>query len=718
MHCASCAVRIEHDLKKRRGVLNASVNYALERAVVETDDATKRSDLESVIRHAGYDVADAHDASESHAPTASLHHSQYVGTRSLTAAIVLSIPLIVGMFVATEMESGSGKTLFEIYGLVATWFIVAWLGRGFYIGAWKRLKRGGTNMDTLVALGTGAALLWSTYAFFFGGHLYFESAALIIAFLLLGKYLEERQRMRAGEAITSLLNLHATVAHRRRADGSVEDTDPDQLVPGDICLVKPGERVPTDGIILEGRTTIDESMLTGEPIPVEREKGDSVVGASVNGNGAFTMSVTAEHGRTTLDAIIATVEHALMAKSPIERLADKISSIFVPTVIAIALIAFVSWLILSGDIAVAVRIAVAVLIVACPCAMGLATPAAMLVGAGQGAKNGILIKDGSALETARQIDVVIFDKTGTLTLGKPEITDVIEHRDALTRPFEALSIAGALESRSEHPLASAVLRYIRKKMATDISIDGLEQFETVPGKGIRAMQNGMKIALGTEEFIKEIGVTIPEDIARETETLRQSAKTIMFVSRDAALVGAIAAQDPVKPEAKQGIERLQGMGVSVSLVTGDHLATANAVARELGIESVYAGASPLKKSEIVSALQKDGRIVAFVGDGINDAPALATANLGIAIGTGTDVAIATGHMVLMHGSPEKTADAILLARMTFRTIKQNLFWAFIYNVIGIPLAAFGLLNPVIAGAAMALSSVSVLGNSLRVKIGQ
>lgn len=719
MHCASCALVIEKELAKKKGVTKANVNYALERASVAFDETlTGRAELEQTIRDTGYEPA-IEETKRTAVPETHDHaaHANRTSTRELIASFILLIPLLLGMFWMPEIGTLFGRPAFSVLSFVCAAILVLWIGRHFHHGAWNELKHRRANMDTLVTIGTFAALAWSAYALVRGeGELYVEVAGFIIVFLSLGKFLEERQRMKAGEAISSLLNLHPKLAHQLHADGTMEDVDPSQLRPGDLCVVKPGERIPIDGIITQGRSTIDESMLTGEPIPAERQKGDMIYAATINGTGSFTMSVTTEPGKTMLDAIVATVEHALTAKSPVERLVDKISSVFVPVVIVTSILSLFAWLILTGNPGEAIRIAVAVLIVACPCAMGLATPAAIMVGTGAGAARGILIKDGSALEAARRIDVVVFDKTGTLTEGKPVITDLLEGKDESIKPYDLLEIAGSLESRSEHPLASAILKYIEEKHAKEIDISHIEHSEAVIGKGLKGILKGSHVSLGTEAFMQEQGIGIPEDLQEKLEKLRRAAKTIVFVSRESMLIGAIAIQDKIKPEAKQAIDELRKLNISAGLITGDHLATANAVAQELGITShVYAGVSPTKKAEIIRTLQEEGKRVAFVGDGINDAPALATAMLGIAIGTGTDIAIATGQIVIMKGSPLKATEAIILARATFRAIKQNLFWAFIYNTVGIPLAAAGLLNPMLAGAAMAMSSVSVLGNSLRVK---
>jgi Cu+-exporting ATPase len=722
MHCASCAVVIEHALAKHPGVTQANVNYPLERASVAYNETLTNPDaLATIIRETGYEPESSSQEPLSSVASVSHHHTEgkdrlKTSFPELIAAFILAVPLLIGMVLMPSWGTIAGRNTFQLISLGCAWILVCVIGRRFFRGAWNELKHRRANMDTLVSIGTSAALLWSTYAFITGGEQYIEVAGFIILFLSLGKYLEERQRLKAGESISALLNLHPKLAHQLHADGTIEDVDPQHLMPGDLCIVKPGERLPTDGVITEGRSTVDESMLTGEPIPIERQKGDLVHGATVNGTGTFTMSVTVEHGKTMLDVIVATVEHALSNKSPVERLVDRISSIFVPIVISVALVTLVTWFFVTRDPAEAIRIAIAVLIVACPCAMGLATPAALMVGTGAGAKRGILIKDGSALEIAHTIDTVIFDKTGTVTEGKPTITDLLENKDSSITPFDLLEISGSLESGSEHPLASAVLGYIHEMHPKEITLRPVQNLEAIPGKGLKGILDGSHASLGTEAFMHEQGIEIPPDLAKEAERLRREAKTLIFVARETLIIGVLAVQDRIKSEAREAVHVLKQLHMTPGLITGDHLATANAVARELDIsEQIYADISPTKKADIIAQLKKEGKRVAFVGDGINDAPALATADLGIAIGTGTDIAIATGQIVLMKGSPLKAAEAIKLSRATFRAIKQNLFWAFVYNALGIPLAAMGFLNPVLASAAMAVSSVSVLGNSLRVK---
>lgn len=720
MHCASCAVNIEKDLAKVPGVSKANGNFAMERATVEYDESVVTPEkLAATIKETGYEpvlpseqpVMDhskmnhgAHGGdSESH-----LAHTGYVTSRGLVIAVLLVLPLLISMFVMPEIGTVLGRPAWLALDLVAAWILVAWLGRQFHLGTLNELRHRRANMDTLVTVGTGAALLWSTYALVIGDlkDVYFEVAGIIIVFLLFGKWLEARQRMKAGAAIQLLLNLHAKLAHRVKADGSVEDVDPKSLTPGDRCLVKAGERVPTDGEVVEGATSIDESMLTGEPIPVEKHAGDAVFGATVNGNGAITMRVTVESGKSALDAIVQTVERALSTKSPVEKLVDQVSAVFVPTVIGIAVMTLLVTLFVANP-GEAIRNAVAVLIVACPCAMGLATPAAIMVGAGAGAKRGILIKDGSALEAARKINLVIFDKTGTLTEGKPTVTDVIA-TDGDERGL--LSVAASLEASSEHPLAQAVLAAAKSRGIVSPNAAGVE---AVPGEGVQGLVDGVKAILGKPEFVtSSIGAGSSQN--DKLDALRKEAKTVIAVAHHGKLLGYVAAQDRLKDDAPFAMKKLKEMKVETALLTGDHEATAQAVASQLGITKVFAHVSPTGKADIVKKLQAEGKKVAFVGDGLNDAPALAQSNLGIAVGTGTDVAIATGQIVLMGGSPTKAVEAIQLARTTFRAIKQNLFWAFVYNIIGIPLAATGVLNPIIASFAMAMSSVSVLSNSMRI----
>lgn len=722
MHCASCAVTTEKALKKLPGVTDANVNFATERATIEHDEHVSHEVLAKAVRDTGYAVAGKETGNKKHEaghgeqgghemPEGESHlmHIGYISTRGLITAGILVLPLLLTMVIEPEIGLVLGRSAWMVFIALITWYLVVKLGWKFHVGMWNELRHGRAGMDTLVTVGTGSALLWSTYALLVGGDIYFEVAGVIIFFLLFGKWLEARQRSKAGEAIEALLSLHPKLAHRLKDDGSIEDVDPSVLRPGDRCLVKSGERIPMDGEIVDGGSSVDESMLTGEPIPVEKRVGDTVFGATINKTGSFTMRVTVEPGKSALDAIVETVSHALATKSPVEKLVDRISSVFVPIVIGLSVVTLVGWMISGVGIGEAIRHAVAVLIVACPCAMGLATPAAIMVGTGAGAKRGILVKDGSALEAARHIDLVIFDKTGTLTEGKPSVTDVlfVGGADEAT----VLEIASGLESTSEHPLAGAILAAAAER---GVKLGDVEGYQAVPGKGLEGRFAGERVLLGTEALLTDEGIGIPDGEVQRIAKLRTEAKTVMLLAKGGSYLGAIAAKDRIKQDAPRAVHQLKKRGVEVLLLTGDHQATADAVAQELGIDRVLAGISPTGKADEVKRLQAEGKKVAFVGDGLNDAPALAQSDLGIAVGTGTDVAIATGQIVLMSGSPTKAAEALVLARKTFSAIRQNLFWAFAYNIVLIPLAVFGVVNPILAGLAMAFSSVSVLANSLRI----
>lgn len=722
MHCASCAVTTEKALKKLPGVTDANVNFATERATIEHDEHVSHEVLAKAVRDTGYAVAGKEAGNKKHEaghgeqgghemPEGESHlmHTGYISTRGLITAGILVLPLLLTMLIEPEIGMVFGRSAWMVFIAIVTWYLVAKLGWKFHVGTWREVTRGRAGMDTLVTVGTGSALLWSTYALLVGGDIYFEVAGVIIFFLLFGKWLEARQRSKAGEAIEALLSLHPKLAHRLKDDGSVEDIDPSVLRPGDRCLVKSGERIPMDGEIVEGGSSVDESMLTGEPIPVEKRVGDTVFGATINKTGSFTMRVTVEPGKSALDAIVETVSHALATKSPVEKLVDRISSVFVPIVIGLSVVTLVGWMASGASPGEAIRHAVAVLIVACPCALGLATPAAIMVGTGAGAKRGILVKDGSALEAARHIDLVIFDKTGTLTEGKPSVTDVlfVGGADEAT----VLEIASGLESTSEHPLAGAILAAAAER---GVKLGAVEGYQAVPGKGLEGRFAGERVLLGTEALLTDEGIGIPDGEVQRIAKLRTEAKTVMLLAKGGSYLGAIAAKDRIKQDAPRAVHQLKKRGVEVLLLTGDHQATADAVAKELGIERVLASISPTGKADEVKRLQGEGKKVAFVGDGLNDAPALAQSDLGIAVGTGTDVAIATGQIVLMGGSPTKAAEALVLARKTFSAIRQNLFWAFAYNIVLIPLAVFGVVNPILAGLAMAFSSVSVLANSLRI----
>lgn len=593
--------------------------------------------------------------------------------------------------------------------LLLSWYVVLKSGWSFHMRAMQSLKSARANMDVLISISTLSAMIWSTATIFLGGTHFAESAVAIIFFILLGSYLEDRQRTNVREAVGLLFAQHPTLAHRKQDDGTWYDIAVAALKVGDTCLVKTGETVPQDGVVVDGHSTVDESMFTGESLPVTKQRGDTVYGGTINRTGSFEMEVSAESGEGVFDQMIQVVEQALATKAPIEKLVDKISAVFVPVVIMIATGTLIMWMYLLPDTTTAIRNAIAVLIIACPCALGIATPAAVLVGTGAGAKKGIFIKDGSALELARDIDLVLFDKTGTLTEGHPSVTALLVN--AGQDEAQIVQLAASLESRSEHPLGAAIIQAAKDREQPLVDIT---EYQAFPGRGLKGLYEGKEIIVGNELFITESSAVLAEDLRHQSTQARESGQTVVFIAINKAVVGGIVIADRIRTDAKTTIERLRDLGIDVGLVTGDHEASAQAVAKQVGITQVLANVLPTKKAEVVKRLVEQGHHVAFVGDGVNDAPALATATLGIAMGGGTDIAKAAGQMVLMGGSPAKAVDAILLSRFTFKTIKQNLFWAFGYNVIGLGLAAFGYVHPAVAGLAMALSSISVLLNSLRV----
>ncbi|MCR4314686.1 MAG: heavy metal translocating P-type ATPase [Candidatus Uhrbacteria bacterium] len=709
MHCASCAVTIESELGKRPGVQSANVNYALSSAAVEHDDSVSEHDLHTLVQGLGYGVqAPGMDMGE-HA-----HHGSGGGAgRRAVISMSLAVPTVIIAML------GLWPWVQAILGTI----VVLGPGMEFHKATWNQLKRGHANMDTLITMGTLVALAFSWWQLTLGGDLYFEIAALITGFILLGRYFEARAKGKASEAISRLLELGAKMAHKvsndftgasapfdstplkglGKAVVNTTDVPVESLKLGDIVLVKPGEKIPLDGAIIKGESSLDESMLTGESMPVGKKEGDTVFGATVNQQGALTVKVTALSGNTVLAQIVKLVENAQQQKAPIQKLVDKISGVFVPIVILIAAVTFVVWYLITGEVTTSFIPAVAVLVIACPCALGLATPTAILVGTGRGAKEGILIKSGEALERNRHIDVVLFDKTGTLTEGRPSVTDT-------TLSTESLVLVASLEASSEHPLAQAVIRYAKDK---GITLKPADQVKSITGKGIEGVVDGKRIIVGSPNHMN---VNRSADrFVSQIETWQTQGKTVVVASADDQLLGVLAIADAAKPTAKAAVAELKRMGREVVMVTGDNRRTAEAIARELGIDQIEAEVLPGTKLEVVKAWQGKGKRVAYVGDGINDAPALTQADLGIAVGSGTDVAIEAGQIVLVGGGPEKVVSGLKLAAATYRGIKQNLFWAFFYNIAAIPLAAFGLLNPLIASAAMAFSSVSVVLNSLRIK---
>jgi len=720
MHCASCAIRIEAAFSKTEGVQSANVNYALAEATIEFDpEKVQEHVLHQIVQKEGYRVRQMEQHMEQHMEHEGNNgqHEQHahgsekeVLTRAIVASVVAFPVLIIAMAGLKFGPEIFGESLFAWIEAIGGTFVVLGPGMVFHKAAFQQMLRRTASMDSLISLGTLAAFALSWWAFANDQPKYFETAAIITAFILIGRYLEARSKGQASAAIQKLLELGAKFAHLRQSDGSSQDVPIESLKKGDIVLVKPGEKIPIDGIIKDGLSSVDESMLTGESLPVSKKIGDLVYGATLNQQGALTVEVEKESGDTVLSQIVRLVKEAQQKKAPIQKLVDRVSAVFVQVVILIAVLTFVIWFLVTRDPATSLIMAVAVLVIACPCALGLATPTAILVGTGRGAGMGILIKSGEALERGRTLNVVMFDKTGTLTIGKPVVTDIITAEGENSQ--EVLRMAASVESLSEHPLAHAV---VMKANDEKINLETAKDFLSVTGKGIEAKVGEVMVRVGQSRWMDELGITLPPVLQQTITKLSGEGKTVVTVAKDLVAIGVIGIADAVKPGAKETIEKLKQKGIGVVMITGDQKQTAEAIAKQLGIEDVRSQVFPDQKLEIVKEAQSRGQKVAFVGDGINDAPALTQADLGIAVGSGTDIAIEAGQIVLVGGGPEKVIQAISLSRRTNQIIKQNLFWAFIYNVIGIPLAALGLLNPVIASAAMAFSSISVVLNSLRLK---
>jgi len=746
MDCASCAINIEHDLKRTSGVISANVNYATEKATVEFDSAAMDVQrLAAVVKKAGYHATDSAQAVDHHAGHALNHdgHSMPASTsdehdhgapvtrdavratkRRFVAALLFGLPIITnvmgevfGLMLPASLEVWSPY----VQWILATGVIVA--GWNLWSSGVKSLFRFRPNMDALIFIGTAAAYAYSAGLILQQlvndgelGFLYFESAAIIIIFILLGKYLEAVTKGKTGAAIKKLMGLKPKEARVIR-DGKEMTVPIDSVVVGDIVVVRPGEKIPVDGIITEGATAIDEKAITGESIPVDKTVGDEVIGATVNTTGTFQFKATKVGNETMLAQIIKIVEDALGSKAPIQLLADKISFIFVPVVMAIAIVAFAAWLLTGQDFDFALTIFVAVLIIACPCALGLATPTAVMMGTGLAAKHGILIKTSKALEMARRVTTVIFDKTGTLTKGEPEVTEV--QPETGLNEAELLTIAASVEKHSEHPLAKAI---VQAAQARQLALSVPTDFRALPGHGVRASLGGPIVHIGTRKLMTDEGMNVPTEFDQRMRALESAGKTVMVVARDRAVIGLIAVADTLKEHSQHAIEQLHRRGNNVLMITGDNRRVGEAIAKQVGVDRVLAEVLPQDKSAEVKKLQADGEVVAFVGDGINDAPALAQADLGIALGSGTDVAMETGDIVLIKDDLRDVVAAMTLSAYTLRKIKQNLFWAFVYNIVGIPIAAGllypmtgWLLSPMIAAAAMAGSSVSVVLNALTMK---
>ena len=713
MTCAACATRLEKVLNRVEGV-EASVNLASERARVRyRPGIVSHARLLEAVAGAGFTgrLADDRSREEEKARKLAAYRQEL---KRFWIAAALTLPLVAQMATMLSPAALSGSAM--DHDVLPRWLqlvlatpVQFWIGWRFYDGAWKALRGGGVsgaNMDVLVVLGTTAAYAFSLVVTLMGWHalpVYFEASAAVITLVLLGKLLEARAKARTTAAIEALVRLQPKTARVER-DGQLLEIDAALLMPGDVFIVRPGENVPVDGEVLEGRSSVNEAMLTGESMPVAKQAGERVFAATANAEGMLRCRATGVGEHTLLAGIIRLVAEAQGSKAPVQRLADRISSIFVPVVCVIALITLIGWWIVSGQFDVALINAVAVLVIACPCALGLATPTAIMVGTGQGARAGILVKNAEALERAEKTRVLAVDKTGTLTRGEPEVTDVVP---LAISEDEALTLAAGLEQGSEHPLARAVLRAAKERGLVPAV---LAEFTATPGAGVQGFVGGRRLRLGAPAWFSDVVLPVERLAA-----LQHEGKTVVVLVEDGRALALLAIADPLRDSSPSAVARLKDMGVRVVMLTGDNPATAAAIALKAGIEDIRAGISPSGKAEAVDALKADSLVVAMVGDGINDAPALAAADVSFAMGAGSDAAIEVADITLVRGDLNGVADAISLSRATLSKIRQNLFWAFVYNSLGIPLAALGWLNPVVAGAAMALSSVSVVSNSLLLK---
>ena len=734
MTCASCVSRVEKALRDVSGVVSVNVNLASEKATVEYTDDADIGELHRAVADAGYVLGDESPEIDG------LSAASQREANDLKCRFIFSLGIAVTIMALSMVDAFAFAFKPYILWALAT-PVQFWAGLRFYKGAWGALKHKTADMNTLIAVGTSAAYLYSVSVVLFpqffmeagiGHGLYFDTSAMIIALILMGRFLESRAKGQTSEAIKKLIGLRPKTATVVR-DGVTVDIAIENVLAGDILRVKPGDKIPVDGIVIEGYSTVDESMLTGESMPAEKKNGDTVTGATINTTGSFDFRAIRVGKDTVLSQIIRLVEEAQGSKAPIQRLADVIASYFVPIVIGVAVLTFFIWLVLGPQpsFTYALLNFVAVLIIACPCALGLATPTAIIVGTGKGAEYGILIKNGEALERAHKINTILLDKTGTLTVGRPKVTGI-----SPVQPFsedEVLSLAASIEQNSEHPLAKAIVTLAEEK---HIELSKVDQFNALPGFGIIAAVKGRNILLGNDVLMRDNEIEI-SGVNREVELFRGEGKTVLFLSVDKKVAGLIAVADTLKPDAFEAVRSLKALKIEVVMVTGDNRRSADFIARQAGIERVIAGVLPENKAKEVKTLQEKGRVVAMVGDGINDAPALAQADIGVAIGTGTDVAIEAGDITLMRGDMGGIVTAISLSKSTMATIKQNLFWAFSYNVILIPVAAgilfplfirvgvppflqfifgqYGFLNPMLAALAMAASSITVVSNSLRLK---
>ncbi|MBO1001307.1 heavy metal translocating P-type ATPase [Pseudogracilibacillus auburnensis] len=720
MTCAACATKIEKGIRKMEGVSSANVNFALETiSVTYNEKEVQPSEMVAKVKKLGYELIPKEDNQDK------MDHKQAEirkQTRKFIFSAILTLPLLWTM--VAHFNFLSFIYLPDIF--MNPWFQLALatpvqfiVGAQFYKGAYTSLRNKSANMDVLVALGTSAAYFYSLYLSFewmnAGGvgepELYFEAAAVIITLILLGKLFEVRAKGKTSQAIQKLLDLQAKTARVVR-NGMEQEIPIEEVLEGDVILVRPGEKIPVDGVIIEGQSAIDESMLTGESIPIDKVPGDAVIGATINKNGSLKMNATKVGKDTALAQIVKVVEDAQGSKADIQRLADKISGVFVPIVVVIAIATFFIWffVVTPGDFRSSLIPMISILVIACPCALGLATPTSIMAGSGRAAEMGLLYKGGEHLETTQSIDTVVLDKTGTVTKGEPTLTDIVV-ADGFQEK-DVLQLVGSAENQSEHPLAQAIVRGVEEK---NITLLEAESFEALPGYGIRAVIEGKELFVGTRKLMREQEISILNETEEKMEQLEQDGKTAMLLAIAGQIAGVIAVADTVKETSKEAIARMHKLGLEVIMLTGDNERTADAIAKQVDINQVIAEVLPDQKSEAIKKLQAKGKKVAMVGDGINDAPALAMADVGMAVGTGTDIAIEAADITLMRGNLNSVADAVIMSQKTMRNIKQNLFFAFIYNTIGIPIAAIGLLAPWVAGAAMAFSSVSVVLNALRLQ---